>query len=287
LGLAEEMGSARWQAYSLCNMARALELQGQPKQSLAYLERSLALQGSVADPRLEASIVAEMGNAYDLLRDDGRALRQFHRSLELSRGAEDRLGEATALFGLARTSRRGNDLDVARGYVEGALDVAEALRNEVASGELRASYFSSIYRYHELCIDVLMNLHETRPRDGLAALAFAASERSRARSLLESLGEAEVDIRSGMDLGLLEREKALKRAIEERTGTGVGSGQTNQGATADSAEAQDLEEQYDLVLAEMRSRSPRYAALTQPQPLRLEEVQSQLLDEQPVGACSA
>ena len=51
---------------------------------------------------------------------------------------------------------------------------------------------------------------------------------------------------------------------------------------ADAAEYRDLEDRYDQVQAEIRSRSPRYAALTQPQPLTLEAVQKEVLADDTV-----
>ena len=44
-------------------------------------------------------------------------------------------------------------------------------------------------------------------------LALAASERARARSLLETLAEARIDVRGGADPDLLDRERLLKRTL--------------------------------------------------------------------------
>ncbi len=57
-------------------------------------------------------------------------------------------------------------------------------------------------------------------------------------------------------------------------------------ANKDNAEAQtvagelnQLTTEYDEVKAQIKSKSPRYAALTQPQPLSLKEIQNRLLDD--------
>jgi CHAT domain-containing protein/tetratricopeptide (TPR) repeat protein len=271
LRLAEEIGSDRWQAFSLRNMARATGLLGEPKQSLSYLQRALVCQESVGDSKLEASILSEMGEAHHQMGDFERAREYFGRALELDRASGARLHESMTSFRLARAALAEGDVPAAGEHVERALDVAESLRAEVASRELRTSYFASIYRYHELRIDVLMRLQRKQPKDGFAAEAFEASERARARSLLDSLAEAEVDLRSGIDPDLLARERTAKGALE--------SAETSE---ASAKEVEDLEARYDLILAEIRSRSPRYAAVTQPQPLGLEEVQAGLLDDETV-----
>jgi hypothetical protein len=148
-----------------------------------------------------------MGNVHLLQADPTRAAESFRRAIELSRDSHDRVGETMALFGLARVARARNDLDAARDHIENSLRVAESLRADVASREMRTSYFASIFQLHELHVNVLMGLHSIHPREAYAAAAFEASERGRARSLLDSLTEAGVDIRAGVEPDLLEKKR--------------------------------------------------------------------------------
>jgi CHAT domain-containing protein len=155
----------------------------------------------------------------------------------------------------------------------------ESLRTEVDSRDLRASYFASVYRYHELHVDVLMGLHRRDRQPGLAAAAFEASERARARSLLDSLAEAGVDLRRGLDPGLLSREQVAKAAFDEWARRHERPGRPGSPeAAAAAGEYRDLERHYDQIQAEIRSKSPSYAALTQARPLRVREVQKEVLD---------
>ena len=62
-----------------------------------------------------------MGRTHDLLGDHQRAIAYFKQALRLTRSSGDRAGEATALFGLARTSGNVTELDAARAYIESAL----------------------------------------------------------------------------------------------------------------------------------------------------------------------
>src|SRR4029078_12483634 len=94
-----------------------------------------------------------------------------------------------------------------------ALTALESLRLTVASPALRASFFASARDVQELDIEVLMRLHTARPGGGFATEALLASERGRARSLLEMLGESNTEIRRGVDPTLLERERELERLI--------------------------------------------------------------------------
>jgi CHAT domain-containing protein len=281
LALGTELGNERWQAYALRFIGVVHLFRQLPTPAVQYFERSLDTQRHFVDPRFEAQTHADLGEAYELLDRHDLAKESFSKSLALSRAARDRAGEAGALYGLARVSAGLDDLSSARGYLERSLSVVESLRTEVESRDLRASYFASVHQYHELHMDVLMRLHERRPRAGLETEAFAASEQARARSLLDSLADARVDLRAGVDPDLLGREQALKGAFEDwarRQRQLVG--QPAAGTEVDdlAEEYRDLEERYRQVQAEIRGKSPRYAALTQPLPLRLEEVQAQVLD---------
>ena len=61
-----------------------------------------------------------------------------------------------------------------------------------------------------------MRLHVEHPEEGFGAAALFASERGRARSLLELLHESSAEIRRGVDTALLERERELERIIARK-----------------------------------------------------------------------
>ena len=283
LTLASELGNRRWQAFALKEIGVVHLFRHEPKLALQSLERSLELQRSLGgdgDPRLEARTRASLGEVYDLLGQDQIAINYFEDALSLSRKDRDGVTEARALYGQARTLAGANDLDSARNRVESALNVVESLRTEVESRDLRATYFASVQQYHELHTDVLMRLHTRNPGKGLAAAAFEASERGRARSLLDSLTGAGVDLRAGVDSALLKREQIVKSAFDDwgRRYRELGNKSALKDVRAMADAYHDLEDRYNQIEAEIYSKSPRYAALTQPQPLSLKELQRQVLD---------
>src|SRR5262249_39066944 len=113
------------------------------------------------------------------------------------------------------------------------------------------------------------------------ALALQAVERARARSLLELLTEARADIRQGIDPALLDRERELQNRLSAKAERLWLLGQSGSGgdqATAIKAELDTLVSQQRDLAAQIRISSPRYAALRQPQPLSLPEIQKQVLD---------
>jgi CHAT domain-containing protein/tetratricopeptide (TPR) repeat protein len=275
LALAGELGNLRFQSYALRNIGGVYVHRHLAEQARPYLERSLRVQQPIGDRRLEAQIRADIGDVEELLGEHHRAVTSFEDALGLSRDAKDRLGEARALFGLAHAAIGLEDLDAARRYSARSLEVAESLRSAVQRSDLRASYLASVHAYYELHVEVLMRLHDVKPRAGMAAAAFEAAERARARSLLDNLTQAGIDLRKGLDPDLLKREEAVKKGFEEWAERQRRSNQPLR--DADAGAYRDLEDRYDQIQVEIRSRSPRYAALTQPQPLSLAAVQKEVL----------
>src|SRR5262249_266427 len=105
----------------------------------------------------------------------------------------------------------------------------------------------------------------------------------RARSLLELLAEARAEIRQGVDPESLDRERSLRELISDKAERQIRllSGRhTEEQAAAVAKEIDDLTTEYEQTQAQIRQKSPRYAALTQPIPLNLKEIQSEALDDQ-------
>jgi CHAT domain-containing protein len=171
--------------------------------------------------------------------------------------------------------------DEALRNIEAALAIIETLRIKIAGQELRSSYYATIQDYYKLYIDLLMRLHKQQPDAGYDGKALQANERSRARSLLELLTEVRVDIRQGVDTKVVERERALQKQLNAKAREQVTllSGQhADVQATNIAREIENLTTEFQQVETQIRQTSPRYAALTQPQPLTLREIQTQVLD---------
>src|SRR5262249_41236136 len=130
--------------------------------------------------------------------------------------AGERKWEATALYGLSRTNYELGNLNEALKQIETALEIRESMRANLARQDLRASFFGSAQNGFELYIDLLMTLHRQEPGAGHDAAALQASERARARSLLEQLAESNADIRQGADPRLLGLERELQRQLNAK-----------------------------------------------------------------------
>jgi CHAT domain-containing protein len=238
----------------------------------------------MGDRRGQASALSNLASAYAAMGDERRAREAFDRALELYRTAPHRNAEAETLLAAARFERDRGNLAEARDRIERALAIKESLRAKIASDDLRSSYFAGARRHFDFHTSLLMRLHEQGPSEGYDALALQASERARARSLLDLLNEARADIRGGANPRLVDRKRALqqrfgaKAARHERL---VGRRAPEEQVSAVRKEIAEIEVELRDLEGQIRATNPRYAALTQPVPLALARTQG-LLDEETV-----
>src|SRR6185369_9768920 len=265
------------------HIANAYAHLNQKQTALDYYKQSIQLLKG--NPRQLIPALRSLGMLYKDLGDTQNALASLNEALQISRNIGDRLSEADVLCCFAQLERDRGNLTEAKRLLETGLASVESLRVNLKSQQLRTSFFASVRNYHELYIDVLMRLHQQRPSDGFDTAALQASENARARSLLELLMEASAQIRQGADVSLVEREQQVRQAISvkaEQQMRLLNVKHTDEDATNISRDLDALATEYEGIQAKIRQTSPRYAALTQPVPLSLKEIQSQLLDENTV-----
>ncbi len=279
LPLRRATGDAAGEGSTLGNLCFVHHLLGDSPKALDHCLQSLALRRKVNDRRGEAATRLLIGTIQIGAGSKDEARENFQQALALSRAAGDRHVEAAVLKAIAGLERDAGNLNEARRQVEAAIEIVESLRSAVAGQELRASLFVKKQDYYAFNVDLLMRLHERRPDAGWAAAAFRVSERARARGLLEILTEARADIRQGVDPSLAERERRLQQQLNAKDVFRrrlLGARHTEQQKTAVEKELASLLGEYRELKAQIRARNPRYAALTEPQPLGLEEIQRQL-----------
>jgi CHAT domain-containing protein len=283
LKLHREGGNRRFEAATLENIGDLHAESADHGKALEYYEQSLQLQRNIGNSWGEASALCSIGLAYSSLGAPEKAMEYFNQSLSLYRILGSyRRGEARALYGIARVERDRGNLVEARRRIEAALSLIESARADAGSQELRASYLASAQSYYEFYIDTLMRLHKSHPAEDFDAEALKASERARARSLLELLTESRVDIRQGVDAALLERERNLAQRLNAKAQRQLQlTGQRNSEAQLAEIkkEISAIEDEYNQVEAAIRKNSPRYSAITQPEPLGLKEIQQQALGD--------
>ena len=278
LALQRATSARRSEADTLRLLGNAWSMLGQQGKAIEFLHQSLALNRAVQDQRGEAVALGYLGQVYTLTGQSEKAIESATQALAIFRDIGDRRGQANSLVSLARAERDRGNLAAARRQIADATALIEAVRAGVSSQQLRASFLAAQQDSYQLYIDVLMRLHARDPAAGYDAEALQVSERARARSLLELLAEARVDFRQGVNEKLLARERELSQLLNARAARLTQRNSAEQMAAL-KKEISALETEYQQVEAAIRQASPRYAAVTQPQPLGLHGIQHLLDDD--------
>lgn len=252
------IGDRRGEGTALLNLGKARLALGESDAALVSFETAVERLHAAGDLAGEADALAGQGKAHLALKEPEKSLPPLTRALELTRAARVPASEAQILSSLAQAERLLGHGAEARQRSGEALDVIEKLRTRIGNPDLLASFSALAHQAYELHRDLLMA--EGRNRE-----ALETTERARARTLVELLAEARVDIRQGVDPALLDRRAMLERRLSAKAQRAL------------AAEQEALLRDLDLVDAEIREKSPGYAALTQPRPLTAAEIQA-LLD---------
>lgn len=278
LALREDAASGR--ANALTNIGVVHTLERKPLKALESYEAALALMEGGEDRRTLAFTLQKIGEARALLKQPGKALEALNRALPMWRDLADKRGEASTLYTIALVERDRGNLAEALERSKQSLNIIEALRTKVASQRLRSSFFASQQSHYELYIDLRMRLYRNdKSADHLAA-TIEASERSRARSLVDTLSEAGANISRGMNEELITLEREAQQRVNDKEQVQMqllNRKHSRIEATNIERELSEAIAEYDAIKARIRASSPDYAQLTQPRSLSLSEMQ-QLLD---------
>lgn len=281
LQISKQSGSRENDGYGLANVGQVELSLGSFQDALGHLQRALSLMESIGNRGGQAYVLSKLGLLARAQGNFSDAINYFNQTVGLREATLDREGTADALYQLAVSQRDLGDLETAQGNIKRALGLIEFVRSSFPGQEMRSGYLSNTRRYYEFNIDLLMRMHDRDPSGGFEAKAFEASEQTRARNLLETLFASGKDIRQGVPDELLQRERAVAQRLKAKSEyqTRLLSRSHSQEQERQAAkDVSDLTDEYREIEAAIRVASPRYAELTQPQPLTLSEIQAQALD---------
>ncbi|MEL6950752.1 MAG: CHAT domain-containing tetratricopeptide repeat protein [Pseudomonadota bacterium] len=171
------------------------------KQGRADMALKLATAASTAaealgeSSRQRALAFAMLGNAQLATGDAKAAIRSQQQSLALWEEIGNPYGSAQARIALGFATRAQGDLAGASQLALTAIDNIEALRTEIASRDLRATYQSYVGQAYELAVESLMARGDIQQ-------ALEMTERFRAKTLIDALsqGASRSDIEIPADL---------------------------------------------------------------------------------------
>jgi CHAT domain-containing protein/tetratricopeptide (TPR) repeat protein len=187
LRLAQQAGYYRLQASALSQLADVYRLQHNYGKAQSFYLKALALYRSVKQVFGEIEVLTLLSRLYLEKGQPQESLRLLNEALPISK-ATHQVSSITKVHAEAASVYSNlRDLPRAQKEIEIAIPLIESFRKKVSSIDDRASYFASVHEYYQIYIDVLMQLHRQHPDRDFAQQAFEKSEKSKVRSLLDTL----------------------------------------------------------------------------------------------------
>jgi CHAT domain-containing protein/tetratricopeptide (TPR) repeat protein len=259
LRLSRAAGKLRNEANALSEIAIVYESQGRRDQAAKQNRKAKDFYKSIGDLRGLAIAMDKYGEFLFKTGHTQEALNAYREALPLSKTVGDKSILLTTHYNLARAHSALGDYESGLQSIEEAIHISEELRANVGSWDARASYFSGVRQYYDLCRDILMQLERVQPGKGFATRAFFISEESRARSLLDQVKESQIDIRDAATAELLKVQREVNGQIaslaQYQYDLSVSGRDSNQLSEVDNrinklrAESQEIQ-------AKLRARNP-------------------------------
>ncbi|MFN7945548.1 MAG: CHAT domain-containing tetratricopeptide repeat protein [Blastocatellia bacterium] len=263
-------------------MADVYFSRGEYEQAQEQYREALAAFQQVGSPFHRAAIRNDLGATALALGRINEARGWYDEALAQGEALANVTVTLPAQIGLARVARRQGDDATALARIEQAVQLIESQRARIVSPDLRATFLASQREAYELQLDLLAQLGEREKSATRRAAAFAASERGRARSLLEMLSANAGQMLTTADSQLAARERDLRQKISLKADQQTrlsGQPETVEQQTRRNNELALLLAEYERLTQQIRQRDPHYAALTEAQPLTPGEIQQQVLDD--------
>lgn len=260
---------SRWAiAYDLRNIAQTYVRMGDAKKALPLLDEAIAIVQSTGNRINHAKLLLARGEALLQLGDSDKARSAFVQAEGLARdmGLRDSLWRA--LHGQARLDIAAGRREHARALLDKAVETIEGMRAELKVDQLKDGFIADKSVVYEDLVTLLADMNDVPG-------AFRTAERSRARNLIDLLGNTKRSPKSKEDKALYERIDAVRARLHEQEALLAGAKAQAEREVYERG-VKRLQDEYRDTLLDIQARRPDIASLVSVQPLSLPGVQKLL-----------
>ncbi len=166
-----------WAAITLNNIGLVYDTLEEKQTALDYFNQSLNLFKKMKSVPGEAMTLNNIGLVYDTLGKKQTALDYFNQSLDLSQKIQDQESIANTLYNLAVLKYNQSNLNEALTKIESAINIIEELYTQMSATNLSISYFTTVQKYYQFYIDLLIQLHKQNPNQDYDIKAYEVREK--------------------------------------------------------------------------------------------------------------
>lgn len=265
---------SRWAiAYDLRNIAQTYVRMGDPKKALPLLDEALGIVAATGNRINQTKILLAVGEAQLLLSASDKtwadkAKAAFTQADALARDMGLRDSQWRALHGLARLDMAAKRLPEAKALLVKAVEVIEGMRAELKVDQLKDGFIADKAVVYEDLVTLLADMGEV-------AESFRTAERSRARNLIDLLGNKRRSPQRKEDQVLYDRITNVRASLREQESL-LANAQNKNEREVYAKGVKRLQDDYRDILLELQANRPDIASLVSVNPLTLAEVQKML-----------
>jgi CHAT domain-containing protein/lipopolysaccharide biosynthesis regulator YciM len=278
LKVRRSIGDRVGEATTLVTIGQVSYELGQKNEALSNFEQALPTALDIKDRYLEAITLNSIGMVYDSLGENDKAFSYYYKSLEIVRALEDYQGIASALSNIGLSYEHKKDTGKALEFYLQSLEQREKNRASARLEEFKTKIASRDIEVYTRA--VLLDYSAGHPSQ-----AFNLTERARARTFLDQLGNIRPDSNKTINTELVLQERLLQSemiSLESR----LKQESTRPLASLNSNLLSSLENQlsskrreYEDLLTRLKVTNPEYASLTSVNTLTLSEVQNLIRED--------
>ena len=209
---------------TLTDLSRVQFLSGQRLAAAITLQRAETLARSIKQPLARVQIRLESGTQKLNNGDPEGATSEFNVALALARSGRIRSLIASALLGLAQSTRAEGKIETSLSLSVQGADSIDAMRSSIPSADQRSSFVTATHQTYELWLDTLIESAHGVDTDRYQEQAFLVLERERSRNLFDALRASRL-VPSG-------NQSSIQRQAGQRLGQEVSLMQIQLGAPA-------------------------------------------------------
>jgi len=245
-----------------------------------YFKLGYEKAGEIKDVEAMGMILNNIGIVHYNLGNYEESTKYYERAINIAIGIEGKKILWEAYLEIARAYEKQKKLMEALDNYKKSIDVIETIRSQIDLEELKAKYLGTNKRidaYHYL-IHLLISFPQSHPEEEYKLEAFNYLERAKARSFLDSLELANINIAQEIDFKLQNKEKELMKDISKLYAKLLAVEHSSEEKNVMNKKLKSKENELDSLKREMRTKSPAYANLIYPENITLYEAQRKLLD---------
>jgi CHAT domain-containing protein/tetratricopeptide (TPR) repeat protein len=187
LALFRAAGKRHGEVRALNRLSSVAKTLGKTDRALEYNQQAFELNRLYGSRRTEGYILHNRGHIYLARANLAEAEKQYRSALAIRRRIGYASGIAASLTTLAQIRLTVGDPEGALPLLREVTEIFERVSGRVPDSEHRPSSFSLARGAFQQYVALLRRLHRRHPSGGYLAEAFDASERARARGLLDTL----------------------------------------------------------------------------------------------------